>query len=245
MLANVTCPACQHRYWLDEGQMLSAQICPKCQASFFAGKSTADARAGAAVAASGQPSYAKTMIGEASPPIKYNCPRCKAALEADGIEGGTKKNCPNCTQRHQVPAAAAPAPVAAAQGPALNKTLLASDESAAPPAPPIKYNCPNCKKALEAPADQGGTKKNCPACNQRFQIPAATPGKPNINKTMLASDESAGRGSAAGGPPPATGAGGWAPGAAAAPASAWAQYATPRNVAIGAVLLILLLLIVP
>ena len=82
--------------------MGSRQTCPKCQAAFFAGKSTAEAKAGAVPAAGAQPSYSKTMIGEAAPPIKYNCPRCKAALEAEGIEAGTKKNCPNCTQRHQV-----------------------------------------------------------------------------------------------------------------------------------------------
>ncbi len=246
MLANVTCPACQHRYYLDEGEMGSRQICPKCQSPFFAGKSMTEGRAAAsptlAAAAAAQPSYAKTMIGEAAPPIKYNCPRCKAPLEAEGIEGGMKKNCPNCTQRHQVPAAAKPEPVA--QSPALNKTLLASDESAAPPpAPPIKYNCPGCKKPLESPVDQAGTKRNCPACNQRLQVPAAPSGKPNINKTMLAADESTAPATAAVGVPSANGERGSVPGAAPAPANPWAL--TPKNVAIGVVLLLLLLLIVP
>src|SRR5438045_1204352 len=102
MLANVTCPNCQHRYYLDEGQMGSRQICPKCQAAFFAGKSSAEAKAGgspmlAAAAAAAQASYGKTMITEEAPPIKYNCPRCKTALQAEAIEAGTKKNCPNCT----------------------------------------------------------------------------------------------------------------------------------------------------
>src|SRR5262245_27230807 len=170
MLANVTCPACQHRYWLDEGEMLSRQVCPKCQAAFFAGKSTAEPKA-ATVPPSSPASYAKTMYTEPAPPIKYNCPRCKATLEADALEGGTKKNCPNCSQRHQVPAAKVEP---AAPAPELNKTLLASDESA----PPIKYNCPNCKKPFEAPLDQAGTKRNCPACNQRMQIPAAPAGTP-------------------------------------------------------------------
>src|SRR5438067_6209531 len=163
MLHNVTCPACQHRYVLDESQMGSRQTCPKCQSVSFAGKSTPESRpsaASAASAASAQASYAKTMVGEAAPPIKYTCPRCKAPLEAEGIEAGMKKNCPNCTQRHQVPAAPKPEP--AAPAPALNKTMLAGDETAAPPPPPIKYNCPNCKKPLESPADQAGTKRNCP-----------------------------------------------------------------------------------
>ena len=105
MLANVTCPACQHRYWLDEGQMGTRQICPKCQAPFFAGKSRPETRAEGAPAASAKPSYAKTMITEEAPPIKYNCPRCNAALEAPSSQAGTKINCPHCTPRLQVPAA--------------------------------------------------------------------------------------------------------------------------------------------
>jgi DNA-directed RNA polymerase subunit RPC12/RpoP len=247
MLHNVTCPTCQHRYYLEEAQMLSRQICPKCQSVFFAGKSAAEGKAAAspilasaAAAASTPQSYAKTMVGESLPPIKYACPRCKAPLEAEAIEAGTKKNCPNCTQRHQVPAAPKPEP--AAVKPALDKTMLASDESAAPP-PPIKYNCPGCKKPLEAPADQAGTKRNCPACNQRLQVPAAPAGKPNINKTMLASDESAGPATAAHGA--ATGAHGTVPIPAGAPANPWAQAMTPKNIAIGVLVLLLLLLIVP
>ncbi len=249
MLANVTCPTCQHRYYLDEGEMLSRQICPKCCSAFFAGKSIADGKAGvsptlaaaAASAASAQPSYAKTMIGEVAPPIKYNCPRCKAPLEAEGIEGGTKKNCPNCTQRHQVPAAAKSEAVVKA--PALDKTMLAGDETAAPPTPPLKYNCPGCKTPLESPADQAGTKRNCPACNQRLQVPAAPSAKPNINKTMLASDESAAPATAAPGAPSANGVRGSVPIAAAAPpANPWAL--TPKNVAIGIALLLLLVLVV-
>src|SRR5438874_11372685 len=136
MLSNVTCPACQHRYYIDEGDMGSRQVCPKCQAAFFAGKSSPESKPGAG---SALVSYAKTMMTEAAPPIKYNCPRCKAPLEAEAIEAGGKKNCPNCTQRHQVPAAPKPEPAAApaAAAPGLNKTMVAGDESAAPP-PPIK-----------------------------------------------------------------------------------------------------------
>ena len=58
------------------------------QTLFFAGKSVAEARPGAQPVATAQPvaaaqpSYAKTMIGDMAPPIKYNCPRCKAPLEA-------------------------------------------------------------------------------------------------------------------------------------------------------------------
>jgi DNA-directed RNA polymerase subunit RPC12/RpoP len=189
--------------------------------------------------------YAKTMVGESAPPIKYNCPRCKAPLEAPASEAGTKKNCPNCTQRLQVPAAPKPEPAAAS--PKLDKTMLASGESAAPPRPPIKYNCPNCKKPLESPADQGGTKKNCPHCSQRLQIPAAPPVASNRDKTMLASDESIAPASAVRGAPSSDGVRGSSPVAAAPapPVNPWAAALTPRNVFLGVVLLLVLLLVVP
>jgi hypothetical protein len=115
--------------------------------------------------------------------------------------------------------------------------MLASDESA-PAQPPIKYNCPKCKKPLEAPAEMAGTKRNCPYCDQRLQIPAAP-----RNKTMLASDESAAPAGAAPVAYAAGGARGSAPvpapgGPAPAPAGAWAAQLTPRNIAlaIGALL---------
>jgi DNA-directed RNA polymerase subunit RPC12/RpoP len=181
------------------------------------------------------------MVGEAAPPIKYTCPRCKAPLEAEAIEAGTKKNCPNCTQRHQVPAAPAAQPPAR---PALDKTMLANDEKAAPLAPPIKYNCPNCKKPLESPADQAGTKRNCPFCSQRLQVPAAS-AKPNLNKTLLASDESGSPTPAAPGAHSPNGATGTVPASSASPTNPWKQALTPRNVAIGVVVLLLLLLVVP
>jgi DNA-directed RNA polymerase subunit RPC12/RpoP len=253
MLANVTCPACQHKYWIQEGEMGSRQICPNCQSPFFAGASVAEARPSASASASStsapaalQPSYAKTMIGDSAPLIKYACPRCKTPLEG---EAGTKRNCPSCTQRHQVPAQSKPEPAAAA--PNLNKTMLAGDESAAPPRPPIKYNCPSCKKPLEAPAEKGGTKTNCPSCQQRLQIPAAPPVAVNRNKTMLAGDESSAPANAASqGVYSADGVRGAGPLAAgpAPPVGPWAALLTPKNVALGVVLgfvMLLILLIVP
>jgi DNA-directed RNA polymerase subunit RPC12/RpoP len=244
MFSNVICPACLHKYWLPEGEMRSRQTCPKCQAPFFAGASVAGARP-AAPSAEVQAGYAKTMVGESAPPIKYNCPRCKAPLEAPASEAGTKQNCPNCTQRLQVPAAPKLEPAAAS--PKLDKTMLASDESAAPPRPPIKYNCPNCKKPLESPADQGGTKKNCPYCSQRLQIPAAPPVASNRDKTMLASDESAAPARTSPGAFTADGVRGSIPVAAAQapPVNPWAAALTPRNVFLGVVVLLLLLLVVP
>jgi DNA-directed RNA polymerase subunit RPC12/RpoP len=220
--------------------MGKAQICPSCQASFFAGKSVATPRQ-AAPAAAAAGGYAQTMVAEQAPPITYNCPRCKAPLEAPASEAGTKKNCPNCSQRLQVPNPPPPKSEPAAVAPNLNKTMLASDESAAPP---IKYNCPSCKKPLEAPASQAGTKRNCPECNQRLQIPAAPAKAPMQNRTMLASAEGNGLQAA---PRAGEHAPSMAPTAGGAPtAPAGAQtLLTPRNVIVGAVLLVLLALIVP
>jgi DNA-directed RNA polymerase subunit RPC12/RpoP len=235
MLSNVTCPNCKHKYWLQEGEMGSMQTCPNCQAEFVAGKSAAEARAGAPAPGAAPAGYAKTMmVGDSVSPITYKCPRCQAPLEAAQTEAGTKKNCPNCQQRHQVPGRAAPA-----APPALNKTMLAGDEGA-PAQPPIKYNCPKCHKALEAPAEQAGTKRNCPDCGQRLQIPAAP-----RNKTMLASDESAAPAGAA----QAAYAGGArasapaAAGTAPAPGGGWPAQVTPRNIALAVGALLLLWLV--
>ena len=158
------------------------QICPNCKSPFLAGRSASDDEV-ALKFEPGQQGFGagvnKTMLGETAPPILYNCPKCKKALESPAIEAGTKKPCPACGQRLQVPAAP--------PTPALNKTMLGETE------PPIRYNCPTCKKPLESPAIEAGTKKPCPACGQRLQVPLSSPGgapRPNLNKTILASDES-------------------------------------------------------
>jgi Zn finger protein HypA/HybF involved in hydrogenase expression len=186
MFSRISCPSCQYKFTIPEGDMGKRHVCPNCQSPFFAGKSVAD---GSAVPmkreASADAGFNKTMLGDAAvaaPPIKYNCPRCKTPLESPAAEGGTKKPCPSCGQRLQVPNAPPP-PAAAA--PNLNKTMLAGDESAAPP---IKYNCPACKKPLEASASEALTKKPCSACGQRHQVPAAGPAR-NPNKTMLVTDD--------------------------------------------------------
>ncbi|MCI0683367.1 MAG: hypothetical protein L0Y71_14785 [Gemmataceae bacterium] len=242
MFARVTCPACQYKFSIPEGDMGKRHVCPNCQSPFFAGSSVAETAAVGAASAAIQPApgaapgpgYAKTMLGESAGLIKYNCPRCKAPLEAPASEAGVKKPCPACGQRLQVPAAPPP-PVTAP--PNLNKTMLASDESKAAP---IKYNCPNCKRPLEALASEAGVKKNCPFCSQRLQVPAASPATSGLNKTILATDES--RGHPAGAPVGyATSA---APGAAPAAAPA-ATMVTPRNVAIAAGILFLLVFVVP
>ncbi len=207
MFARIMCPACEYKFSIPEGDMGKRQVCANCKSPFIAGKSVAEA-AQPEISMKLQPAaegaYNKTMlVGSGAPPIKFDCPRCKKPLEAPASEAGMKKPCSECGQRLQVPAASTPA---AAPPAGLNKTLLVSDESTAPP---IRYNCPNCKKPLESPAIEALSKKNCPSCGQRFQIPAASTGggpKPNLNKTVLASDESKA---------PASGASAGAPAAAA------------------------------
>jgi hypothetical protein len=130
MFASITCPACRHKFIIPEAGMGSRHNCPNCQTPFVAGKSVPEAN----VAVQSQPAPApamappsapaginKTMLGETEPPVRYNCPRCKKPLESPAIEAGTKKPCPACGQRLQVPAPPPPPP-------GLNKTLLASAE---------------------------------------------------------------------------------------------------------------------
>ena len=188
MLARITCPACQNQFSIPEGDMGKRQVCGKCHSPFFAGKGVLEPQGAGSPPSGPAPPYYKTMLGDTAPPIKYNCPRCQAPLEAPASEAGTKKPCPSCGQRLQVPAAPPPPPPPAAAQPNLNKTMLAGDDRV-PAAPPIKYNCPRCQKPLESPASEAGVKKPCPSCGQRHQVPAAPPAPvhPGQNKTMLAS----------------------------------------------------------
>jgi DNA-directed RNA polymerase subunit RPC12/RpoP len=134
MFTLITCPTCSHKFTVPEAAMGKRHSCPHCQALFTAGKSVADAPAEISMkqqAPAGDVPFNKTMLGETAPPappIKYNCPRCKKPLESPAIEAGTKKPCPFCGGRLQVPQAPPPS-----SGPPLNKTLLASDEGAPKP----------------------------------------------------------------------------------------------------------------
>jgi hypothetical protein len=125
MFASITCPTCRHKFSVPEGVMGNRQTCPNCHSPFVAGKSVAEADAPIKFQAAEAPPINKTMLGETEPPVRYNCPRCKKPLESPAIESGTKKPCPACGQRLQVPAPPAPA----RPQPNLNKTILAFDES--------------------------------------------------------------------------------------------------------------------
>jgi DNA-directed RNA polymerase subunit RPC12/RpoP len=136
MLTLITCPTCHHKFTVPEGSMGQRSTCPNCQSIFVAGKSVAESdgrmnggpRRGLLERAAGEGQVAqsaplpldKTMLGEVDAPIRYNCPRCKKPLESPASEAGTKKPCPYCSGRLQVPAA----PARPAVDPGLNKTLL-------------------------------------------------------------------------------------------------------------------------
>jgi len=251
MLARISCPACHNQFSIPEGDMGTRQVCGKCHSPFIAGKAILEPQVAGNSTSGSAPAYNKTMLGNTAPAIKYNCPRCQAPLEALSIEAGTKKACPACSQRIQVPAAppqAAPAPPPSL----LNRTMLTSNESW-PTAAPIKYNCPSCRKPLESPASEAGVKKPCPACGQRHQVPAAAspgPRQPNLNKTMLAADTNSPQ--PFGGQPAysmatAPGAAAGAPAPAPAPAgliTIGSHTVSKRTLGIGAVVAALLLIFV-
>jgi DNA-directed RNA polymerase subunit RPC12/RpoP len=237
MFHLTTCPTCQTKISIPEEKVGRRYICPHCQSPFVAGKSAAVADAPPDPSAS----YNKTMLTESKPPIKFPCPRCKTPLEMPAEEAGRKRPCPACGQRLLVPdTAPAPAPAAPA---GLNKTMLVDENQPVPP--PIRYNCPNCKKPLESPASEAGTKKPCPSCGQRLQVPAATP-QPTLNKTMLASQDSPVPGAA-----PAPGGARTAPTAKSSPVAAGVLPTSPqgRRIALiaasGLFLLLLLGCIIP
>jgi hypothetical protein len=123
------------------------------------------------------------------------CPFCGHKSCPAQQSPGQEVQCPACLNLFPIKppapsllARTAPAePAPAGPAPQPNRTLLAQPEAM------IRYTCPRCKKSLESPASFAGQKLNCPDCNQRLQIPQpSTPPLPPLNKTILASEESAG-----------------------------------------------------
>lgn len=129
MFTKVACPTCAHGFSVPEGQMGRRLSCPNCQCLFVAGKTAADESPIPKPVAAVRPppvapSVNKTVLGEIEPPVRYSCPRCKMSLESPASESGTKKPCPSCGQRLQVPAP----PPAHAPTAAVNKTVLGVSE---------------------------------------------------------------------------------------------------------------------
>jgi DNA-directed RNA polymerase subunit RPC12/RpoP len=124
---------------------------------------------------------------------RITCPTCQHKFTVPEGVMGQRQTCPNCqalflagksVAEAEVPMKLQPAAAGAAP---FNKTMLGETDA------PIKYNCPRCKKPLESPASEALTKKPCPACGGRLQVPAApkAAAQPNLNKTILASDDNA------------------------------------------------------
>jgi DNA-directed RNA polymerase subunit RPC12/RpoP len=108
-----------------------------------------------------------------------DCPNCESPFRPE--KAGAETEVPKKTQ--EVPKKPTAAPAAN-----VNKTLLGEVDAT------IRYRCPQCKKQLESPSIEAGSRKNCPECGHRFQIPtsstpAPAPSPPNPNKTLLASAE--------------------------------------------------------
>jgi hypothetical protein len=122
--------------------------------------------------------------------VNVTCPQCGLKCRPHQSTPGQDTRCPSCliffpNGLQPVASLLARAPQ---KEPALeiqvappNRTILAHPE------PLIRYTCPRCKKALEAPVSLAGDKLSCPSCAQRLQIPQpSAPPPPAVNKTMLA-----------------------------------------------------------
>ncbi len=198
MWTSTTCPICGQSVRVPEGAMGKRCACPNCQSPFIAGKSqpltepplqpqpavpapepprTAERAPAAASCPVPQlvsppvPPSNKTVLGELEPPIHYTCPRCKAALESLASEAGTKKPCPACGQRLQVPTPrAAPPPIP-------QKTMLAVEDNRAEPNPLAARANQMAEEGARRPvaSDEAARRTYCLECGQdvtgREQLP--------------------------------------------------------------------------
>jgi DNA-directed RNA polymerase subunit RPC12/RpoP len=129
-------------------------------------------------------------------PLNAKCPTCGHVCRLPDGDSQSEVLCPACrslfsraAQPAQPPPSLldrAPRAGAAPPGAAPNRTLLAEPEAI------VRYTCPRCKQSLESPASSAGQKLNCPGCGQRLQVPQpSTPPPAPINKTILATEETA------------------------------------------------------
>jgi len=161
MISVVYCPTCQHALKVEDAQLGRRFTCPSCNSPFLAA-APAGAKAGPEAAAP----LNKTMLGEIEPPIQYSCPRCKKPLEDPASEAGTKKPCPHCGQRVQVPAAST-------AGAAPNKTMLGQVEPDVPQGKlvsPEPEPAPRQERCLECGRNMTGWENvfTCQDCGSGF-----------------------------------------------------------------------------
>jgi DNA-directed RNA polymerase subunit RPC12/RpoP len=126
MVVNLTCPTCGHKFRLPENTQGQQARCPACLNSFAnppAPVPSLLARSTPVEPAAAQPPAPnRTMLAESEPMIHYSCPRCKKPLESPVSFAGQKLNCPDCSQRLQIPQPSKPPPQP------INKTVLAQEE---------------------------------------------------------------------------------------------------------------------
>ena len=173
MLAQISCPACQYQVVHPRrGHGQTPSLCQLPIPLSFAGKVRYGAPSRREPAAGVRPGLPKDHARRRGAGDQVQLPALQGAAGSSFHRGRHEETLYRLWTA--VAGAGAPPPP---RGPgsaahSLNKTMLAADEGL-PAAPPIKYNCPSCKKPLESPASEAGVKKPCPACGQRHQVPAA------------------------------------------------------------------------
>lgn len=92
--------------------------------------------------------------------IEFLCPRCQNQLSVSDADAGAKQRCPHCQAKVRVPV---------------------PEKTAAPPAPGpvngpiIEFICPRCQNAMQARADEAGSKQRCPKCQAKVKVPEPEP----------------------------------------------------------------------
>jgi DNA-directed RNA polymerase subunit RPC12/RpoP len=131
MVVNVTCPTCGNKCRFPEESARQGARCPACL-NLVPIESAAPSLLARSAAVEPPPAEAvnRTVLAQPEPMIRYSCPRCKKSLESPASLAGQKLHCPDCNQRLQIPQPSTPPP------PAVNKTMLAVEETRVPVAPP-------------------------------------------------------------------------------------------------------------
>jgi transcription elongation factor Elf1 len=100
--------------------------------------------------------------------IRFNCPSCKATLQARPEQACTPIICGGCGEKILVPNPIPP-------------TTALKESPGATSGGRLKFSCPTCQTVYKASLDKAGKKTNCRRCGQRLEIPV-----PERNKTILA-----------------------------------------------------------
>jgi DNA-directed RNA polymerase subunit RPC12/RpoP len=179
---NITCPHCGHKCRMPERMFGQRVQCPACSRLFQAGTKSPPSPETHPVAADKSDSVAaappvRLAPAQADATIRYNCPRCRKALESPAPMAGQKLNCPDCGQRLQipqlpqapanVPVQVVPAPPTSLPSPPVAEeqlpTVLAVAEDP-PPEPERREHCLECGRDItERPRVQ-----TCPDCGSLF-----------------------------------------------------------------------------